>query len=67
MDGDWWHLREGEDYTVSTANLRAVAYQQGRRHGYRVSTRLTEDGILLRFTPREDRPAENSSGFDDPR
>jgi hypothetical protein len=51
MDGDWWHLKQGVDYTVSTHNFRTNAYQLGRRHGLVVQSRVTDDGLLVRFAP----------------
>jgi hypothetical protein len=51
MDGSWWHLKQGVDYTVSTHNFRTNAYQLGRRHGLVVQSRVTDDGLLVRFAP----------------
>lgn len=51
MDGSWWRLKQGEDYTVSTHSFRVTAQQYAKRHGHRARTRLTDDGLVIQFVP----------------
>lgn len=49
-DGEWWRLREGDDYSTATPVFQSVARNYARRNGYTLETQLTEDGTFLRFT-----------------
>jgi hypothetical protein len=53
-DGEWWRLYQGVDYRIGTESFRSVAANHALRHDMRLSANATEDGILIRFTPKED-------------
>ncbi|MFD9398357.1 hypothetical protein ACFWA4_05990 [Streptomyces sp. NPDC060011] len=49
MDGSMWHLRHGVDYKTDTKVFRDTCYNQARRHGRKVHTRVTDYGIVITF------------------
>lgn len=49
-DGDWWHLKQGKDFDVKPASVRASANSWAEKYGYQLTTRTTEEGLLIRFT-----------------
>jgi hypothetical protein len=53
-DGEWWRLREGDDYVTTTTTFQSVARTYARRNGFKLETQLTEDGTFLRFTRKTD-------------
>lgn len=51
-DGEWWRLRQGVDYHVGTESFRSTAATHGNRHGLKLTSQATDDGIFIRFTPK---------------
>lgn len=50
-DGDWWQLRQGDDYTTRTVSARGSAAAWAKAHGKRAETAALKDhdGFALRF------------------
>ena len=55
---DWqegtWSLTAGDDYTCSTEQMRHNIYVRALRAGLAATTKTTEDGLMLRFKPKEE-------------
>lgn len=58
-DGEWWRLREGDDYAITTQSFQRVCRKYATRNGLKLETQLTPDGTFVRFTPR---PPETEQG-----
>jgi hypothetical protein len=54
MDGNWWLIKKGEDYTSQTDSLRTGLLNRGRRHGMPVEVHKRGDTLLFKFTGTEE-------------
>lgn len=43
LDGSVWQLRKDEDYSISTASMRAAASRAAKAAGKRLQSRITKD------------------------
>lgn len=53
MNGSWWHLRKGEDYTMGDQSFRSGFYTRARRWGLKAEMHMVEGGYCARALPRE--------------
>lgn len=57
LDGNLWHLRRGEDYTVATTSLRTYIYKMTSTRGLVIDTVRDPDGdgiTIQAFAPEQD-------------
>lgn len=53
MDGKWWRLYQGVDYSTKTSVFQSTARNHARRHGYLLEAQMTPDGTMIRFTKKD--------------
>lgn len=53
-DGDWWELRQGEDYQVQTSSARMAAGTWAKARGMKaeMANLKDHDGFAVRFVPK---------------
>lgn len=49
MDGATWLIKEGEDFSISTASMLRSLHVRAWRHGYFVETGCWPDGVHIVF------------------
>ncbi len=52
-DGEWWHAKQGEDFTVAVNSFRSTLANHACKYGLRVVTQQTETGMAFQFTQRK--------------
>jgi hypothetical protein len=53
MNGNWWTVKQDEDFAISAANFRTSLYVKARAHNMTVSTTIEGDTVIFQFTPED--------------
>ena len=57
FDGEVWELTEGEDYTVSTDNMRTAVHSAAKTRGGKATTTSVEGGLAIQYHEGDGKPA----------
>lgn len=59
LDGQTWHLKKGEDFSVASGALRAAAANAAKVRGLVLKAKITPEGdVVLRAVKKDDAVSE---------